>query len=382
MYDSQGSVALVQRVASYGLPGVDPEPWSISTGDWPAFLAGIVGQRITGIAVAAAGDDWLRLGDGPIEQLETRHREAMLWALTLERTLLVVAAHFSNAEIPFVVLKGPALAHCYYPDPSWRGFADLDILVRRQDWRRACAAVEELGFTRNLPEPRTGFDERFGKAATHTGPSGAQIDLHLTLTLGPFGLWMDPDELFERKSTFGLGGVQLNRLDTTTAFLHACVHASLGWYPPLLAPLRDVAQVATTNSVDWTELHDLSNRWRLGVVIWDAVNTASERLGVNLPEPACVILATRPRRRDLRLLSAYASERRWRGGTSVSTLRAIKGAGAKFAYVRSMLVPSPEFVAARTGLTRAGTSSYLRRWKVPVGWLRGKQSQDEVTSHK
>src|SRR5437879_3101885 len=83
----------------------------------------------------------------------------------------------------------------------------------------------ELGFTRPRPEPRPGFSERFGKAATHRGVDGLELDLHRTLVVGPFGLWLEPDELFEHAILFHLWGRELRRLDDTALVLHACLNA-------------------------------------------------------------------------------------------------------------------------------------------------------------
>ncbi len=373
MRESDAPVDLARRAAGFSLPGVDGSPWSVTHEAWPPLLSLLFSQRIMGLAVAGAEAGWLYLTPSQSAELLTRHRDAMLWVLTLERGLVRLAPDFRAAGIDFVVLKGPAVAHGFYPDPSWRTFADLDLLVRTADWRRACALLAELGFRRDLPEPRPGFDERFGKAAAHTGTDGFSVDLHRTLVLGPFGLWIDPDVLFERTTAFRLGGVSLKRLEHTSAFLHACAHASLGWHPPLLTPVRDVAQLATGADVNWEEVEELGDRWRLGVVVHHALKTASEQLGVELPEPARGILATRPRRREARLLEAYTSDRRWRGGTAIATLRAIRGPGAKVAYIRTLLVPSKEFLVARAGV-RGKKGSYLRRWMVPIKWLRGRRS--------
>src|SRR5207253_1468780 len=130
------------------------------------------------------------------ELLET-HREVVLPPLVVERGLLEVAPSFEEAAVEFLILKGPALAHTVYPDPAWRYFTDLDVLVAPKDWRRACAVLEALGFKRGQPEPRPGFVERFGGAPSYHRPTGVEVDLHRTLVLGPFGLWVETDRLFE-----------------------------------------------------------------------------------------------------------------------------------------------------------------------------------------
>jgi hypothetical protein len=365
-------VALARWVAGFGLAS-DGEtlPVSVSDQSWSPAFAYLNAQRLTGLAVAAAEAGALSLTESQEEELLRGHRDAMVWVLGIERSLLSLRATFEASGVEFVVLKGPTFAHGPYPDPSWRPFADLDLLVRGRDWRRACEVLEAEGYHRDLPEPRRGFDERFGKAATHTGPGGLQVDLHRTLVLGPFGLWLDPDGLFDRAERFELAGRTLLRLNDTALLLHAAMHASLGWRPPFLLSVRDVAQVAESGAVDWEEARVLARRWRLAAVVRHAFGAGVEMLGIHPPEEAAGLLALSPRRREVRALEAYTTERRGRGGMALSTIGAIHGPRAKLAYVWGLIFPDRRFLTARMG--GGERSSYRGRWKVAFRWLRRRQ---------
>lgn len=360
---------LARRVAAFGLHQDDYEPVSISHVDWLLLLPTLYQQRLTGFAVAAAEAGLLTLSSEQAEELLERHREAMLQVLALERHLMTLSAALEDAGVEMVLLKGSALAQTVYPDASWRPFADLDFLVRAQDFHRACDVLAGRGFHRTLPEPRARFDVRFGKAAELAGPGGLMVDLHRTLVVGPFGLWIDLDELFTGTAPLNIGGRIIRRLDDTSLFVHACMHASLGWWPPLLMPIRDVAQVASYARVDWDLFAERTRRWRLAAVVRHAFETASQTLGATFPDESKPGLAMEPRRRERRALDAYITNRRGRGGTATSTLRAIPGLPAKFAYARALLFPSRDFLSARQP---NGRPSYLRRLAIPVKWLTGK----------
>jgi hypothetical protein len=268
------------------------------------------------------------------------------------------------------VLKGAALAHTVYPEPCLRSFGDVDVLVSTRDWRRACDVLEELGLRRQRPEPRPGFDERFGKASVHKGDDAVEVDLHRTLVIGPFGLWIDPDALLSRTATFEVGGRTLRRLDDTGMLLNACMHASLGWRPPRLVPLRDVLQVARYAEVDWDVLAEWSARWRLAAVLRHAFSTAAGTLGVSVPAEAAAFVEAEPDRAELRALEAYTGSRRQEGATALGTMRAIPGVRGKAAYALALAFPRREFLEARA---RSGErASYLRRLAIPVRWGRSK----------
>jgi hypothetical protein len=357
---------LARAIGGFGLPGPEPTAVEIPDGLWKGFLETATSGRLVGIAAAAVEAGRLRLTGEQADELLGRHRDAMVWALTIERRLLGLTEAFEAVGVRPLVLKGSALAHTVYPDPSWRAFGDLDLLVPTSSWRRALEVLDGLGFQRRLPEPRPGFDERFGKAAVHTNGDGVEIDLHRTLVIGPFGLWARPDELFRRSVRFSLGGRSVARLDDTALLLHACMHASLGWRPPLLWTLRDVAQVAWAGRVDWEELADLARRWRLRAVVRHALRTASETLEVSLPVEAGAFLSGEPPRRERRVLESYVTERRGRGGTELAMLQAIPGFRGKFAYVRMLLFPGRAFLAARG-------RGPLRRVLTPVRWMAGRR---------
>jgi hypothetical protein len=358
----------VARVAALGLPdgAAGRDPFEIPERSWPQVLRGITRHRITGLAVAGVRAGMLRLSEAQERRLFERHRNATLLVVSLERRLLEFVGALEGGGAAAVVLKGAALAHTFYPNPSLRTYGDVDVLVRAEEWAPACSALAELGFRRILPEPRPGFDHRFGKGAAFRDSEGVEIDLHRTLALGAFGLWIDPAELFEGTAELRLGGKSLRRLDDTLSLLHVCVHASIGRPRPLLLPLRDVLQVAWTGEIDWDRLEAFAERWRLSVPMGHALRTAAEVLQARIPKEAARLCSVPPGRLERRVFAAY-TERAGRGGIALSTLWGIRGLRGKAAYLRALLLPDRSFLEARSA---GGPGSYRSRWKTPLGWAR------------
>lgn len=357
---------IARRVAAFGL-GPGDGTIEVDSSRWGRIYGLIKTERLSGFAAAAAAEGTLAVSDEQRDELAALHAQDMMWTLALERALLRIADGAREDGVELIVLKGPALAHSFYPDPSCRAFGDIDLLVRTRDWRKACALLERLGFHRQRPEPRAGFDERYGKAAVHVNATGLNVDLHRTLVLGPFGLWMQPEELFDRTVPFEVAGVPLRRLDDTTILLHACVHASLGFMDPLLMPARDVAQVARHGDIDWDEVGRLAQRWKLRGVVRHAFQMVEELFGIAPPPEAENAWQGEITRRERRALDAYVTGRRARGGTVRSSVWAVPGVRAKAGLVRAMLLPDQAFLEARA--QNGGRPSYVRRWAVPLKWL-------------
>jgi Uncharacterised nucleotidyltransferase len=193
-------------------------------------LAGVSGHRVTGHMVRALDDGaFAAKNDQQAAALEA-HERALAVELPLERLLLTTMCQLDVANIPARVLRGPAVAHTVYLEPGLRSFADVDLLVRREDYDTALALLCARGARRRYQEPRKGFDRRFGKGVCLEIPGGLglEIDLHGTFVAGPFGLAVDTGALFESNTRFVLGGQELYGLDPEARFLDSCYQAALG----------------------------------------------------------------------------------------------------------------------------------------------------------
>lgn len=362
---------VVRRIASFGLDGTSTAPPSRpAEQDWSALLGAIVRHRLSGLAVAAVEQGSLLVGGDQRAELLARHREAMLCALALERNLFALASALEDASIGFVVLKGPAVAHVAYPDPSWRPFGDIDVLVATDRFVEACRILARLGYRRSFVDPRPGFAARFGKGAAHVGPDGLEVDLHRLLADGPFGYWVRHETILSATAPFDLAGRCFSRLDDSAIVLHACMHAVLGGRNPTLLQLRDVAQLSGRDGVRWDLLAAWGKRWHLGAVLARGLDLVEQRLGVfALPDEARELRrALRPSTNEERALRACAEER-FRGERAFASLRALPGLRNKVAYAGALVFPRREFLQARTG--SGGLTGYVERWRVPLGWLSG-----------
>lgn len=366
---------IVRRIASHGLRRRNEPVMALEVPDalWSGVLRSVAKQRISGLASAAAREGALLLTEAQREELLDRHRSAMAMVLLLEDLLRKVSSAMVSEEVPIVVLKGPAIAHAFYPHPSWRSYGDLDLLIARGDWQRACTVLAELGFRRLIPEPRRGFDERFGKGASFENSQALQVDLHRTLALGPFGLWIDPEALLSRSSEFRWGELSLRRLEDTDALIHACIHAALGRQEPLLVPLRDVAQIAWSGNIDWGSMSERTREWRLSAPVAHAMRTTADRLDARLPAETEQLFRIRVPWRERRSLEAYTTDRARRGGAALAALWAIPGIKARAAYIRALLFPEDRFRAAR----QQGSGGRRSRLMIPLRWaverIRGRQ---------
>ena len=141
--------------------------------------------------------------------------------------------------VPFVVLKGAEFADRLYPDPSLRGFTDIDLLMPR-------VAVEASGETLR----RLGYEVKTIKDLRHAEPYGEQlwqpvgrpkfgVEVHWNLVNSP-AVQRGVSVQFE-----DLQRDEAGRLSAASLLLIAAVHGAVSHQFDRLQLLCDVRQAAS-----------------------------------------------------------------------------------------------------------------------------------------
>jgi hypothetical protein len=358
----------VDAVAGYGFAcghGMPREP--IEPVEWPTFLDRIVQQRMVGLLAAAIGNESFPITEPQRTAVAELDTQVAVASLILERLLLDVATRFDDDAIDFRALKGSAVAHNDYPDPSLRSFGDVDLLVRPADFGRAICTLEAMGGRRVVPELRPDFDRRFGKGAVVGMPEDLEIDLHRTFVAGALGMTIDLDGLFETARPFMLGDRKVLALATEERLLHACIHAALDQVVRRHS-LRDIAQMATNDTLDADRLVTLAESWRCSAVVARAIRLTWETLDLADEVPLSIWAARyRMQPRERRVLDSYLAGDGSYTRRAISALFVIRRPRDKLAYARALLFPQQNHLDAR----RSGRVGHVWRG---VGHLCGRTS--------
>ena len=84
--------------------------------------------------------------------LETRLRVLDDWCVRLWIEVTRICRVLHDANLEYLLLKGPALALSVYPKPSQRSSSDVDILVAGEDIEPACDALKSIGYRLDWPD--------------------------------------------------------------------------------------------------------------------------------------------------------------------------------------------------------------------------------------
>jgi hypothetical protein len=355
---------LAKQVAGFGLGRDGTEttvgklaPRPLDSTGWRRILEDAAEQRLLGLMVQAVEEGALPVDTEQARELYESHAAALAGDLVHERELIRVIEVLTRAGLDHRVLKGAAVAHLDYPDPALRSFADVDLLVRPDEWDDAVRALSRAGWSRRFLEPRPGFDRRFVKGADLSRPDrDTELDLHRTFSSGPFGLTVNLPDLWSDFESLQLAGVPMRALSAEKRLLNACFNAVLGDYPPQLIPIRDVAQMISVRQLDVDRLVELAKHWRAEAVLSEAVELARTYLAYRPPVPVTERLTSlRPRKRELKTLDLYLSPGRSYAKLVFSATRAIRRPSDKVRYVLALAFPTSDYIGSRY-------SSRRHRW--------------------
>jgi hypothetical protein len=203
--------------------------------------------------------------------LQAEALSAQAVAMLLDSELERIGQALVDANVPVLVLKGPALARELYADRRLRPFADLDLTVREADEGRAAAVLADCGYQELAYDSHETQRDRVGhlhdSGAYHRLFAGAGERALVELHLDPLQLGVRAACETERWSRAveinGLPGLRM--LGPEDQVVQLSVHAHKHGFSRLI----------------WLKDLDLLLRRRADTLSWELVSNAARREGVS-----------------------------------------------------------------------------------------------------
>jgi hypothetical protein len=274
---------------------------TVDTVEVDRHLPVVAEQRLTGVLLAA-----MRAGEVEVDRPEAvveAHERALARARLLDTAMLESVAILLDADITPCLLRGSAIARLL-PEPDQRISVDIDLLVPADRLDAAASALEVVGATRSRPAISPDWVRRFAPSVTIRRRTGTELNLHRTLSPGPYGHLIDLDELVASTVAVEVGGADVLTLRPELHLVHAALHVALGGAKPPLGDVRDLALLLERTNLDVDRVMRTIVRW--GAEAPAAVGfAAAGSVGARHPIIDWAE-AHRPRSRDRRLLASYA----------------------------------------------------------------------------
>lgn len=194
-----------------------------------------------------------------------------------------------NVGVPWLVLKGPALA-ALHDGPELRSYRDLDILVPATQFGAAARALEDAGCL-VPPHDWTALREELGGEIDVFLPSGTHLDLHWHLINEkpdrlPYTI--DLDELFARQRDLVLGTDRFATFSSTDTALHVALHAMLSGAQRLIA-MKDLQLLLLSSDHTVEPLLARARDWHAEIPVRVALVRMDRAIGlpaeVTVPAP-------------------------------------------------------------------------------------------------
>lgn len=307
-------------------------------------------HKLIGVLHAAVKSGGVRTTAAERVEIRERLRQQAVVVAVLESTAKRAVDALKRAGVDVRLLKGPASAHLDMPAAWWRGYVDVDLLVRAADIGRVGRILGPLGADRVSTALSDAWDQRFSKSAQYRIGEWVDVDVHRMLTHEPFGVLADPEALFAADPDhIRLGEVDVPVLCTPDRLLHAALHAVCGGHPMRAWPLIDLWVGSHALDVAGTAaLLARADRFRATGVLQSAVQEAASRLGVDPADgPPLVreIAGYQPTRWERAAISAFRRPDRRQVWRTVLTVPVHDG--GRWAYLREQVLPDRAYLEQR-----------------------------------
>lgn len=225
------------------------------------------------------------------------------WYLNLQMLHRARAAfsELASADIDTMVLKGISLLVSYYGDYGVRPMADIDMMVRHTDARRAATILEANGWKPVLLPGDTidwSIDSRH--AIPFVGPGSYELDLHWHM----LEECCRPDDdlpFWSRSVALSFEGVETRSLASADLLLNVLVHGARYAPDPSIRWLADGATIIRRGGVDWDTLQAEAIRRHLSLPVLNGLIYLRDHLDAGVPQGIVRSLAAAPRTRLERL---------------------------------------------------------------------------------
>lgn len=342
---------------------------------WPEIIAAAIQQGLSPMLL------WVTKRSAPEIVTEPLWTPAIMTArgtgiqyVGLESARKQVNAALDAAHIPSLWLKGIALAHTIYPQPSLRSMSDLDVLVPYDQRQDALRVVEGLGYH---------FYETNGQLITPQEMLDLDLTHHYHLKGGMndsvvlevhFRLLSTDNDLLSldklgwfwtQTSTVQNGG-QFTILQPEAHLLYLCAHAILqhGEDVTSLRQYFDLHQLITTTPVEWDKVIEQAAVWGWSYAVERALYLATRYFSTPVPDAVFTELRKNHPEHDAladRAVRIQSKGARW----EVALLRLNRLSFAeRVDVVRHVLFPTRAYmrIRYRLGPDRRVWPAYLYRW--------------------
>jgi len=201
--------------------------------------------------------------------------------------LINITRLLNHHKINTLSFKGPALSQIAYGDITLRQYADIDILIRKEDRLNMINILEKEGY---IPEIvlRDSTKETFFNAvnviAFYNKSIGIRIEIHWELLSKNYAINWDENILWSNNRSIQINNNKIDILSIELHLLYICVHSAKHLYERI-EWICDIDRLIKTNpNIDWIYLVKQAKEMGITRMLYLGLALSKELFELNIPK--------------------------------------------------------------------------------------------------
>ncbi|MBI4633949.1 MAG: nucleotidyltransferase family protein [Deltaproteobacteria bacterium] len=292
--------------------------------------------------------------------LSGRYYENLRKNMMASAALKPVFDALNEQAVPFIVLKGIALAERVYPGFGIRGMSDADLLVKKDDMYRVDASLSSLGYVARDSSVKQALDNPAGYLASldYRKDDGSLPNLHIhwhpvntSVPAFMFAGQVDQERLWEMAIPVTVANAKARILCPEHQVIYLCEHAlRINHSFDRLILMYDIFFVvkAHQDEVNWDFVADEARRFNVSKLVFLSLSIVRQYTSLTLSEEMMQRLhAAYLTFGEKLFLDLQFKNHRFRGGSILIYLAMNRGFVEKCRFLFRTVFPPPHILMQR-----------------------------------
>ncbi len=294
------------------------------------------------------------------QYLQRWYNSNLMKNMSMLGELKQILSRFKDEEIPFIMLKGIALAEHIYPGIAMREMSDMDILVRKDSLQKVDKCLSSFGYFPRDSSIDRAINNPAGYLASldyrKNEPSflSLHVHWHLVNTSTPaymFAQQIDMERIWKMSVPAMTADVEARILSPNHLIIYLCEHAlRIGHSFDRLILIYDIFQSIKVyeKSVDWDFIIRESRDFNLSRLLYFSLTIVKNYSSLRIPDK--VVNSLRPSHITIGerfFLSLQLSNKRIKGSSYLIYLAFNKGFIDRCRFLYRTFFPPPHILVQR-----------------------------------
>lgn len=247
--------------------------------DWGFFFDRVDFHRIGPLVYDALHTHWgAKTHVVILERLKAAKQQHTMQSLSQKAVMAQIYDGLTEANIPFLLMKGDAISERYYPEASRRIAIDIDILTAQHDFKTARGFFHENGFIQTTPDcdipvSLASISQMFhADYAFQHKTLRVTVELHHRFAKNPYLFPVSFQRAISDHDILISNSRSMPVLNTPMQFIYGCTHgAKHDWFR--LKWLCDIDfMIAVMSPADWVNVWAISMDLKLTKIIRETLS--------------------------------------------------------------------------------------------------------------